>query len=169
MAGKRFVREGRVRRAIDAFNGGFTKVHSWAYISSRGWVGHRWTIVPSLILWTRGRRSVLLRGVVLVYVRDGDSILVVGSNFGKDKPPGWLLNLEAQSAASVNVGRRRFNAEAEIVMPGETSYERLLATANAGNRDRYVRYRVRYRALTVRPIPVVILKELRPASPPGQR
>jgi deazaflavin-dependent oxidoreductase (nitroreductase family) len=105
-----------------------------------------------------GRRSGLARVVVLVYVRDGGDILVVGSNFGKNVPPSWLLNLERDPAATVNLGRKRFSTKARIVMPGDAHYEDLIAKANAGNRQTYVRYR----ALTARPIPFVVLGDLTP-------
>jgi len=146
--------EGPVRSSIDAFNRGFTRVHSRVYIASHGWLGHRWTLKPfSLLLGTTGRKSGQLRSVVLVYARDCDDFLVVASNFGGDKPPAWLLNLQEHPTATVNVGHRVVNVKADIVVPDDSRYPRLFQIANENSRKRYDRYRT----LTQRPIPVVVL------------
>ena len=138
---------------MDRFNRRFTKVHTAVYVGSRGWVGHRWTVVPSLVLHTTGRHSGTRRSVVLVYATDGGRLLVVGSNFGRDRPPAWLLNLEADQRVSVNRGHRLTEVRAEIVEPTDTRYPRLFAIANDNNRRRFDRYRT----LTDRAIPVVVL------------
>lgn len=143
-----------VRSAFDAFNRRFTRVHTWVYIKSRGWLGHRWTLSPpSLLLHTTGRKSGIERSVALVYAKDGDSILIVGSNFGQDRPPAWLLNLKATSSAEVNLGRRRFAVGADIVEPSDARYPRLFRIVNEKNRRRYDRYT----DMTDRSIPVVVL------------
>ena len=142
-----------LRELVDRFNRLFTRLHSRVYVGTKGWIGHRWTLVPSLILHTLGRRSGVERSVVLVYARDGSDYLVVGSNFGKDRPPFWLLNLEANSKVWMNVGHRRVQTTADIVAPDDPRYGRLFEIVNANNRRRYERYR----ELTLRPIPVVVL------------
>jgi F420H(2)-dependent quinone reductase len=145
-----------LRRALDAFNRVFTRVHTWTYVRSRGWIGHHWTLAPpSLLLHTTGRRTGTRRSVALVYATDGDRILIVGSGFGRDRPPSWLLNLEANSSAEVNLGRRRMAVVAEIVWPPDDRYPRLFRIVNEKNHDRYDRYT----AMTDRPIPVVVLSE----------
>jgi deazaflavin-dependent oxidoreductase (nitroreductase family) len=142
-----------MRHAIDTFNRRFAWFHNKVYIATRGFLGHRWTLVPSLILHTTGRKTGLERSVVLVYARDGDDLLVVASNWGGKSAPAWLVNLEARAEASVNTGRRRFPVRAEIVMPHDARYRRLFDIADSNNRQRYTRYV----ALTRRPIPVVVL------------
>jgi deazaflavin-dependent oxidoreductase (nitroreductase family) len=59
---------------------------------------------PMLLLETTGRRSGLPRVTPLVFVRDGDSAVVVGSNFGRPRHPAWTCNLLAQPAAVVRAG-----------------------------------------------------------------
>jgi deazaflavin-dependent oxidoreductase (nitroreductase family) len=148
------VREGSALRGwLDAFNRRFTMLHNRVYVASGGWLGHHWAWVPSLVLFTRGRKSGQQRSSVLVYARDGGTYLVVASNFGGDRPPAWLLNLEADPQVSINVGRRRHRATAEAVWPDDPRYERLFGLVNANNKNRYQRYR----ALTERPIPIVVL------------
>lgn len=143
----------RLRRGTDAFNRVFTKVHNRVYTGSRGWVGHRWTMVPSLVLHTVGRRTGASRSAVVVYAKDGESYLVVPSNFGKDTPPGWLVNMTTRPEAEINVGHRRITVTPEIVMPDDARYERLFEIADTSNRRRFERYR----SLTKRQIPVVVL------------
>jgi deazaflavin-dependent oxidoreductase (nitroreductase family) len=138
---------------FDAFNRRFTRIHSAVYIGSRGWVGHRWTGIPSLILTTTGRRSGARRSVVLVYATDGHTFLIVASNFGQAKAPAWLLNLSDHPAATIHIGHRVREVKADIVAPDDPRYPRIFALANDNNRRRFDRYR----AMVSRPIPVVVL------------
>lgn len=142
------------RSAIDAFNRQFTNIHTWTYRKSGGWLGHHWTLSPpSLLLHTTGRKSGIERSVALVYATDGDSILIVGSNFGQDRPPAWLLNLKAKPSAEINLGHRRLAVVADIVEPSDARYPRLFGIANEKNKRRYDRYT----GMTDRSIPVVVL------------
>lgn len=143
-----------MRRALEPALRAFTKFHRWAYIRSGGWVGHRMTgPVRSLLLHTTGRRSGERRTVALAYAADGDAYVIVGSNFGGPKPPGWLANLQSDPRAEINVGRRRVAVTAQIVMPGEPGYEHLFAIANRAQRGIFERYR----ATMSRPLAVVRL------------
>ncbi|MGK5738973.1 nitroreductase/quinone reductase family protein [Micromonospora sp. URMC 103] len=71
-------------------------------------------LVPSLILTTTGRRSGKPRSNPLLYVRDGDAYVVVGSNWGQPHQPGWSMNLLADPAAEVAVKGRRVPVRAEV-------------------------------------------------------
>ncbi|RZU52367.1 deazaflavin-dependent oxidoreductase (nitroreductase family) [Krasilnikovia cinnamomea] len=61
-------------------------------------------LIPSLLLTTTGRRSGLPRSNPLLYVRDGDAWVVVGSNWGQGHQPAWVHNLTADPSATVTVG-----------------------------------------------------------------
>lgn len=111
-------------------------------------------MVPSLVLHTTGRRSGAPRSVVVVYAEDGEDFLVVPSNFGKDRPPGWLVNITARPDTEINVGHRRMKVSPQIVMPGDEHYARLFEIANTSNHRRFERYR----SMTKRQIPVVVLR-----------
>ncbi|GLY92753.1 nitroreductase family deazaflavin-dependent oxidoreductase [Actinoplanes sp. NBRC 103695] len=65
-------------------------------------VGWR-TAPPTLLLTTRGRRSGLPRERPVLYARDGDAYLVIGSNWGQDHHPAWSANLLDEPAATVTV------------------------------------------------------------------
>ena len=58
-----------------------------------------------LLLNTRGRTSGKLHTVPLLYLHDGETLVVVASWGGRDYHPDWYLNLIAQPAATVNIGR----------------------------------------------------------------
>ena len=70
-----------------------TALHRFVYRMSGGWIGGRLPGQRFLLLTTRGRRTGLERTQPLLYVRDGDDFVVVGSNGGDDRPPAWWLNL----------------------------------------------------------------------------
>ena len=59
---------------------------------------------PTLLLETTGNRTGLPRLTPLVFVREGDSVVVVGSNFGRARHPAWTSNLMAQPRAVVKAG-----------------------------------------------------------------
>ena len=50
-------------------------------------------VIPCLLLRVRGARTGVLREVPLLYVPDGDDVLLVGSGGGSEREPGWSRNL----------------------------------------------------------------------------
>jgi deazaflavin-dependent oxidoreductase (nitroreductase family) len=65
-------------------------------------------LVPSLLLVTTGRRSGQPRTTPLLAVPDGDTFVVIGSNWGGPRHPAWALNLlDRPEATIVHKGRRR--------------------------------------------------------------
>jgi len=132
---------------------GALHVHQAIYDFSDGRVGHRLLGVPCLLLRTTGRRTGKSRTSALVYGRDGDDYVVVGSLGGSDRAPGWVHNVRAQPHVQVQVQRDRFPAGATVIAPGDDGYDRLWRLMNETNGGRYDRYQ----AKTRRPIPVVRL------------
>jgi len=64
--------------------------------------------LPNLMLTAIGRKSGQPRETPLLCVPDGDDILVAGSNFGSDKQPVWVVNVEANPEVTVRFkGRTR--------------------------------------------------------------
>lgn len=61
-------------------------------------------VIPQLVLTTTGRKSGQKRTVQLAFTEDGDDFLIVASNFGREKHPGWSYNLDANAEAEVQVG-----------------------------------------------------------------
>jgi F420H(2)-dependent quinone reductase len=128
-------------------------VHQWLYSRSGGRIGHRLIGVPCLLLRTTGRKSGTVRTSALVYAKDGDSYLLVASNGGADRPPGWLFNIQAQPKVGIQVGTAARPATATVVNAGDPGYPRLWKAVNDNNHGRYDRYQ----AKTSRPIPVVVV------------
>jgi deazaflavin-dependent oxidoreductase (nitroreductase family) len=60
--------------------------------------------VPLLLLTTTGRKSGERREIPLTYMREGDRLFLVGSNFGQANHPAWSGNLLADPNAWVTMG-----------------------------------------------------------------
>ena len=129
------------------------KVHQAIYEGTQGFLGHRMIGVPSLLLRTTGRKTGKTRTAALVYAKDGDRYIVVGSNGGGPTSPGWIFNAQANPNVEVQTGRRRFPATAELIEAGDPAYERLWVLTNAKNHGRYDAYQRN----TARPIPLLAL------------
>jgi deazaflavin-dependent oxidoreductase (nitroreductase family) len=122
----------------------------WLYRRSGGTVAGKMFGVPLVLLTTTGRRSGRPWTVPLMYHPDGDHLVIVASNGGRDRPPAWWLNLRAAGRATVQLKKETFPvtaAEAE----GDTR-DRLWDIAV----DRYDGY-AKYAEKTDRRIPVVVL------------
>jgi len=128
-------------------------VHEKVYKATDGRIGHRVLGVPCLLLRTTGRRSGATRTNGLVYAADGDDYVVVASKGGDPKPPAWLLNLKADPAVEVQIGRDRQKATARVVEQTDPDFDRLWKLANDNNGDRYSAYQ----AKTDRLIPIVVI------------
>ncbi len=145
----------------------YLRLHRYVYERSDGRVGKHSNRVPALLLTTTGRRTGLLRSHGLTYCRDRGDLVVVASNGGSDRPPAWLLNLEADPQVTVRVGRQVFRATARVAAPEERA--QLWPKVNRTNRGMARlfhpgvtgRYDV-YQRHTTREIPVVILTPERP-------
>jgi F420H(2)-dependent quinone reductase len=139
---------------VSAFFRQFGKLHAWIYRTTGGRIGRRVAWVPCLVLITTGRTSGAARESVLVYADDGDRRVVVASNGGSDRPPGWLFNLQAQPAVEVQVATERYPATVRVVGDDDPDYARLWQLVNRINGNRYDAYQSK----TARPIPVVVLE-----------
>lgn len=69
---------------------------------------------PVLLLTTTGRKSGQPRTAPVLYLRDGERLIVIGSNAGNERPPAWALNLVANPDAEVEVGRERRPVRARV-------------------------------------------------------
>jgi deazaflavin-dependent oxidoreductase (nitroreductase family) len=81
-------------------------------------------MLPSMLLTTTGRRTGQPRTQPLLYVRDGDGYVVIGSNWGQPHQPAWALNLVAEPRAVVTLGGRQIPVRAACAAGEER--ERLL-------------------------------------------
>jgi F420H(2)-dependent quinone reductase len=84
------------------------------YRLSGGRIGGRINRAPVLLLTTTGRKSGQQRTAPVVYLADGESLVVIGSNAGHSRTPAWSLNLQANPDAEVEVGRERRPVRARV-------------------------------------------------------
>ncbi|WP_433712223.1 nitroreductase family deazaflavin-dependent oxidoreductase [Nocardia sp. CA-084685] len=70
---------------------------------------------PVMLLTTTGRKSGEPRTQPLLYLHDGDTIYVIGSNFGQQHHPAWTANLLANPNATVAIAGQRIPVRATLV------------------------------------------------------
>lgn len=77
------------------------------------------SVLPTLVLVHRGRRSGRQIRTPLSYIRIGESFGLDGSNFGQPNHPAWSGNLLANPDASVEVGGESIPVRARRVSDEE--------------------------------------------------
>jgi F420H(2)-dependent quinone reductase len=86
---------------------GFTAAHAGLFLRTRGRLASRWFGAAVLVLETVGRRSGEPRAAPVVYLPDGENLVVVAANGGANGPPAWWLNLQAAGNGVAVLGRER--------------------------------------------------------------
>lgn len=71
----------------------FTGAHAALYRASGGRIGGTYGGAPVLLLHHVGRMSGQERVSPLIYLRDGDDLVIVASKGGSHRHPMWWLNL----------------------------------------------------------------------------
>lgn len=71
------------------------KLNVPVYRLTRGRLLGRVGRAPVLLLTTTGRKSGQKRTAPVVFLDDGDRLVVIGSDAGNERPPAWSLNLLA--------------------------------------------------------------------------
>jgi F420H(2)-dependent quinone reductase len=126
--------------------------HTVVYRATGGLVGHRFPGTPPMLLLDHiGARSGVERTIPLVYVEDGDVLVLVASKGGYPKNPAWFHNLRAHPDTTVQVGSERRAVRARVASSSERT--RLWPKAVAV----YSGY-AGYQERTDREIPLVILE-----------
>jgi deazaflavin-dependent oxidoreductase (nitroreductase family) len=136
-----------------SIQGAFLKLHQALYTNSGGRIGHRMLGVPTLLLRTTGRRSGARRTNALVYAKDGADYVLVGSNGGADRSPGWFFNARDNPVVELQVRTKAFPGAARVVDSGDADYDRLWRLVNDNNSNRYDGYQ----SHTKRPIPLIVV------------
>ncbi len=130
---------------------GLSALNRFVYRRSGGALGGSIRGAPILLLTTTGRKSGKPRTTPLLYLRDGENLVVVGSKGGAPRHPAWFLNLRANPEVEVELGRERRSLTARVAEPSERErlWPRLV--------EMYASYDS-YQRKTAREIPVVILE-----------
>jgi deazaflavin-dependent oxidoreductase (nitroreductase family) len=121
--------------------------------ANEGRVGGGFEGAPLLLLHTTGARSGTERINPMMYLVDGDRLVVFASKGGAPTNPDWYYNVQANPDASVEVGTERFPVRARVA----TGEERDALYAEQSRR--YPQF-AEYQAGTDRTIPVVILERV---------
>lgn len=116
-----------------------------------GAVGGQFEGAPLLLLHTRGARTGRERINPLMYLPEGDRMVVFASKGGAPDNPDWFHNLKAHPDVTVEVGTETVAARATIVTGDER--DRLYAE----QARRYPQF-AGYAESTSRTIPVVVLE-----------
>ncbi len=128
------------------------KGHTLVYRLTGGRVGHTFPGFPSMLLLDHvGAKSATRRTSPLLYIRDGDDLVLVASKGGYPKHPGWYHNLLANPDTTVQVGSERRAVHARVATPAqrERLWPRVVASYGS-----YADYQRR----TDREIPLVVLE-----------
>ncbi len=106
---------------------------------------------PLLLLTTIGAKSGQHRTTPLMYVPDGERLLIIASNAGAVAHPAWYRNLLAHPEVTVEVGADTFEASA-IELEGDErrqQWDKIVASYP---------FFVEHQAKITREIPVIVLK-----------
>jgi len=131
------------------------KLHTFVYRASGGLIGHRFRGSPPMLLLDHlGARSAVRRTTPLVYLRDGENVVLIASKGGYPRHPAWFHNLRAHPDTTIRIGSRRMKVRARVADPQDRA--RLWPKAV----EVYPGYEG-YQRRTEREIPVVILEPRR--------
>ncbi|PQP26495.1 nitroreductase family deazaflavin-dependent oxidoreductase [Rhodococcus opacus] len=133
-----------------------SKINVVLYRRTGGRLGSKWRVgsafprgLPVCLLTTTGRKSGEPRISPLLFLEDGDRIILVASQGGLPKHPMWYLNLRANPEVTVQVKSRARPMSAHVADPEERArlWPRLVAMYPDFDN---------YQAWTDRTIPVVV-------------
>jgi deazaflavin-dependent oxidoreductase (nitroreductase family) len=123
----------------------------WLYRTCGGRIGGTMFGAPVLLLTTTGRKSGRPWTNPLMFQPDGDRFVIVASNGGSDRHPGWWLNLRNNPQATIQIGRETLPVTATRTRGAERDrLFGLMVSAYQGYAG--------YERKTTRKIPVVLLE-----------
>lgn len=127
-----------------------SSVHSVAFRLTGGRVGQRLVNNDMLLLTTTGRTTGNSHTVPLLYLQEGEQLVVIASWGGRDHHPEWYLNLLADPRAEVSIGNETRTVRATTAAGAErTLWWQRVTEAYSGYAE--------YQSRTDRLIPVVLL------------
>jgi deazaflavin-dependent oxidoreductase (nitroreductase family) len=121
--------------------------------------GHLWDssavggpgVLPTLLLYTKGRKSGQIRPLPLIYGKSGDKHIIIASKGGAPDHPGWYQNLVKEPHCEIQVASKRHKVVARTASGAEReAMWQQLAVIYPPYND--------YQAATKRQIPVVVLE-----------
>jgi F420H(2)-dependent quinone reductase len=137
-------------QTVSQFTKMFIQLNISLYRLTNGVLGGQFGSSRVLLLTTTGRKTGKPRTVPLRCLREGEAYLIAASNWGKEQPPAWYYNLQAQPVVNIQVMGQHMVARAEAATPEQ--YDRLY--------QRFIEADKRfdgYRETAHRTIPVILL------------
>ncbi|MGO8906042.1 MAG: nitroreductase family deazaflavin-dependent oxidoreductase [Solirubrobacteraceae bacterium] len=126
--------------------------HVAVYRASHGLIGHRFPGAPPVLLLDQvGARSGRRRTTPLLYMRDGENVVLVASKGGHPRNPAWFHNLIAHPDTSVQIGSERRAVHARVAKAAERKRLWPKVVQMYGGYSNYQQH-------TERKIPLVILE-----------
>ena len=106
---------------------------------------------PLLLLTTTGAKSGQPRTAPMMYIPDGERLLVIASNAGATLHPDWYYNLMAYPEVIVEIKDETYNATATVTEGVERQrlWTKIVAVAP---------FFAEHQAKTAREIPVIVLE-----------
>jgi deazaflavin-dependent oxidoreductase (nitroreductase family) len=118
--------------------------------ANQGKVGGPFEGAPVLLLTSTGAKTGQARTTPLMYLPDGERMVIFASKGGAPENPAWYHNLRANPSATVEVGSETIDVDASVTSGEER--ERLFDR----QAERYAQF-ADYAQKTTRAIPVVAL------------
>ena len=119
--------------------------------ANAGKVGGQFAGAPVLLLITTGAKTGRRHTTPMMYLPDGDRLLVFASKGGAPTNPDWYHNLVTHPRVTVEVGTDSYEAEAEVTSGSDRDQ------LYARQAELYPGF-AEYEAKTTRTIPVIALK-----------
>lgn len=137
------MKDDRVRR--------LSKLHQLIFRATGGRVGKRLVDNDMLLLTTIGRETGEEHTVPLLYLRDGERLVVIASYGGRPRHPDWYLNLRSDPTVKVRTSDEEWVGLATSASPEERDewWDRAV--------EAYEGY-ASYQSKTARKIPIVFLE-----------
>ncbi|GDY31659.1 nitroreductase family deazaflavin-dependent oxidoreductase [Gandjariella thermophila] len=133
-----------------------SRLNTRIYRATGGLLGSRWRVgsafprgVPVCLLTTRGRRTGQWHTTPLLYLADGERVILVASQGGLPRHPAWYHNVRADPEVTVQIRRQTRRMRARVADERERAelWPRLVRM--------YADFET-YQSWTDRQIPVVI-------------
>ncbi len=111
-----------------------------AYRLSGGRIGNKVGDGPVLLLTTTGRKSGEPRTAPILYLAHGDAMVLIDTNGGNEKLPGWSHNLKANPRAEVQIRRRKIAVVARVATGTEREELWRAAVGQYAGFDDYIKW-----------------------------
>lgn len=127
------------------------KWQTWVYEKTNGRIWNKFLGVHCAILTTTGKKTGLPRKTPLLYLKDGDNIVMVASQGGFSTEPFWYKNLCHTHKAQIQIGGEKYQVTSRDATEDEATdlWPKLDAIYKG-----YAEYRARTEGIRV--IPIVI-------------